>query len=457
MEQAQKKFGLLTTISMIVGIVIGSGIFFKTDDVLLATGGNVFLGVLTWIVASFGIIFGGLCVAQYARKNDAVGGLITYCEDAWGKTFGYLAGWFQVIFYFPALVAILSWVGAMYTGLVFGISDPFTLPIWIMAIVILLSFFLINVFHTKKAAYFQQVTMMIKIAALLILAVIGILFGSLTNLQVSVSPITTSTGLFSGIIACAFAFDGWFIAPSIAHEIKNPKKNLSLALVVAPIVILLIYVLYFVGINMILGPEQVLALGDASVGYILSQFFGSTGSRLVYIAVTLSVYGTINGIVLGYIRLPYSLAVRQEIFSHQTLAQLHPSLDIPIASAVFSCIASMIWLGLHYLSTIGFTIGFINFSNLEVDNLPITLTYIFYSALYIRLLLYGVRDRFKHPLQHLIFPTFALIGASLVLYGSISHGSGWKYMLISLCGILLGILVRPKKQYKMANSLYSKK
>ena len=64
-----KKFGLFTTIAMIVGIVVGSGIFFKTDDILFATQGSVLLGVVLWVVGAFGIIFGGLCVAEYAKRT----------------------------------------------------------------------------------------------------------------------------------------------------------------------------------------------------------------------------------------------------------------------------------------------------------------------------------------------------------------------------------------------------
>ena len=101
MENLQKrKFGLLTTTAMIVGIVIGSGIFFKTDNILAAVNGSVFLGVLAWALGGFGIVFGGLTIAVLAKRDENVGGLITYSELAWGKTWGYLAGWFQIFFYF---------------------------------------------------------------------------------------------------------------------------------------------------------------------------------------------------------------------------------------------------------------------------------------------------------------------------------------------------------------------
>jgi basic amino acid/polyamine antiporter, APA family len=122
-SQQQRKFGLLTTVAMIAGIVIGSGIFFKTDDILRAVEGNVLLSSLGWVLGAVGIIFGGLTIAQYAKKEDTVGGIITYSEMAWGKTLGYLAGWFQIMFYYPALVAIIAWVAASYILVLFGAPD----------------------------------------------------------------------------------------------------------------------------------------------------------------------------------------------------------------------------------------------------------------------------------------------------------------------------------------------
>jgi len=90
----KRKFGFLTTIAMIVGIVIGSGIFYRTDDILNAVGGDVLLGVVAFVIGGLGIVFGGLSIAALAKRDEHVGGVITYCEMVWGKQIGYLAGWF---------------------------------------------------------------------------------------------------------------------------------------------------------------------------------------------------------------------------------------------------------------------------------------------------------------------------------------------------------------------------
>ncbi len=156
MENQKQKFGLFTTISMIVGVVIGSGIFFKTDDILLASNGNIILGALLLVLGAVGIVFGGLCVSQYAKENSEAGGLITYAEMAWGKTLGYLSGWFQTIFYYPAIIAVLAWIAAIYTGHLFGISNPHDIRLWVITLLIIIISFTLNILNTKAAGKFQN-------------------------------------------------------------------------------------------------------------------------------------------------------------------------------------------------------------------------------------------------------------------------------------------------------------
>ncbi len=441
MNTQKEKFGLFTTLSMITGIVIGSGIFFKTDDVLRATGGSVALGAMLWIIAALGIVFGGLSVAEFAKKESKAGGLITYCEMAWGKSWGYLAGWFQTVLYFPAITAILCWVASVYIGLLFGITDPTDIRLWITSFILLSSFFIFNTFSTNKAGIFQNITLFIKVGSLLILASFGLFYGNVSNLTQVSTPVATGS-LFGGLVACAFAYDGWFVAPSVAHEIKNPKKNLSKALVLSPLLILSIYLAYFVGINAVLGPERIMELQDGSVGYILSSLMGDFGTKLVYILVSISILGTINGLVLGYIRQPYSLALRDEFFFANKVKQVNEKYDVPIYSSLIAYLISVLMLGFHALSVFGVKFWRLDFSYLQIDSIPIVLIYIFYVSLYV----YLIKTRKEHGLLGgLVFPTLAILGSMLVIYGGFSQPQAIIYLLISMVVIALGIVVRPKE------------
>ncbi|QIK85270.1 APC family permease [Erysipelothrix sp. HDW6B] len=441
-----KKFGLFTTIAMIVGIVVGSGIFFKTDDILFATQGSVLLGVVLWVVGAFGIIFGGLCVAEYAKRTSEAGGLIAYAELAWGKTMGYLSGWFQVVFYFPAIVAILSWICAIYIGLLFNITDPTDIRLWIITLTIIVATFVLNIFNRNQAGLFQNITLVIKIGALLGLALLGLVFGNPSNLAAPViEESRLNSGLFVGLIACAFSYDGWFVAPAIAHEIENPKKNLSKALIVAPIIILAIYLAYFIGINALLGPEQVMALGDGSVGYIAEMIFGPIGMKLVYLAVIISILGSVNGLILGYIRLPYSLAIRNRFPHSERYKTMNDHLGIPVASAWLAFGLVMLWLILHAMSVFQVTVGPLALSGLQIDSLPIVITYVFYSSLYVRTLYEELTRKRLGVLKGYVYPGLALLGASFVLYGGLTQPQSVAYFIISFMGIALGYVFMNKE------------
>lgn len=464
MENGQKrKFGLMTAISMIVGIVIGSGIFFKTDNILAAVGGSVTLGILAWVLGGIGIVFGTLTVSVLAKRDENVGGLITYCEMTWGKTVGYLAGWFQTLFYYPSLVAVLAWVAAMYISLLFGWTTPGTLfgvPVsglpawefpfsvneWTLSLGLMGIFYVLNIFKTLWAGKFQNISMVIKVAALIVLGLTGLTLGHPSTVVAGADLGLIGGGFFAALVPIAFAYDGWQVAPSIAHEIKNPKRNLPLALVFSPILIMVIYIAYFVGINAVLGPQRILELGDGAVSVFASQFFGEFGYRVVLVAVSISVMGTLNGLILAYIRLPYALALRNQLPGSKTLSKIDPKTDIPTVAALLSVGISVFWLLFHFATTTGVIyLGWSIFSGISIDEISIMLIYIFMVAIFAGVM----KDYFKHKvsskLEGLVYPSLAIIGALAALYGAFQSPMVALYLSLSVLVILAGLWVKPKK------------
>lgn len=442
----KRKFGFMTTIAMIVGIVIGSGIFYRTDDILKAVGGDVLLGVVAFIIGGLGIVFGGLSIAALAKRDEHVGGVITYCEMVWGKQIGYLAGWFQVFFYYPALVAVIAWVAAMYTSILFGFADPyFGDEVWVLTVTYLTVIFILNAIQTKAAGRFQSFAMIAKLGALAVLAIIGLAFGDPAGV-VGLGPVTTASGgLLFALVSTAFAYDGWQVAPSIAHEIKNPKRNLPLAFTVAPVVIMALYIAYFLGISAVVGPQEVIAQGNASVDVFAMQFFGAAGAKVLLVFVITSVLGTINGLTLGYIRLPYALALRKEFVASETFAKVSPKTDIPMASAYLTFVVSVFWLIIHFLTMNGAVVyGLSFFGGIDISNLPIVSIYVFYIVIYIGI----IKDFFVKKIgsiwEGVVFPVLAIVGAAVVVYGGFTDAKVGLYLIICFVGILAGFLFKPK-------------
>ncbi|HCF05480.1 MAG TPA: amino acid permease, partial [Desulfomicrobiaceae bacterium] len=121
MEQTlQKKFGLCTAIAMVVGIVIGSGVFFKAEKILVATGGDLLLGIYAWLLGGMIMISCAATFAVMATKYARVNGIVDYAEAALGRTYGYYVGLFMALIYYPTLTSVLAWVSARYTAVLFG-------------------------------------------------------------------------------------------------------------------------------------------------------------------------------------------------------------------------------------------------------------------------------------------------------------------------------------------------
>ena len=114
-NQLERKYGLFTAICMVVGIVIGSGVFFKTQTILTKTGGNMPLGILAWIIGGMIMLVCLLTFSFMSQKYERVNGIVDYAEATMGSRYGYCMGWFTATIYFPGMTSCLAWVSARYT------------------------------------------------------------------------------------------------------------------------------------------------------------------------------------------------------------------------------------------------------------------------------------------------------------------------------------------------------
>ncbi|GFH42177.1 amino acid permease [Lactococcus hodotermopsidis] len=428
-KQETRKFGLLMSIAMIIGIVIGSGIFFKADDILTQTNGNVLMGCLVLLVGALGIIFGGITMAEWAKITDDAGGLISYAEKAFGKFFAFLLGWFQAIVYFPALTAIIAFVAANYTISLFPKLALGQIGIWLLSLVYLLATYALNIFSSKMSEIFQTSAMFIKLVPLLLIAICGIIFGdpqAITSHTISLPIIMSSTG---AIVAVAFSYDGWTVAPSICHEIKNAKRNLPLALIISPLVILAVYVSYFVGISLMIGPDKIMQMGDLAFAAAAEKLFGTFGQKLMLVAVIISVLGTVNGLTVATIRAPYFLALRKELPQSEKIAKLHPKFNLSIPSVIISFIVVLAWLAIHFLSI---KVPVISKLQIDISSIPIVIMYVFYALLYVGVIIRTMKGLIHNKIVGILCPILAIFGALMILYGGLTASNAMIYIVVSL-------------------------
>lgn len=442
----KRRYGLFTAITMIIGVVIGSGIFFKADNVLGYTNGNVLLGIIIFVVAAIAIIFGCLTISQLATRTDKPGGLIAYTEEFVGIGPSCAFGWFQTFLYLPTLAAVVAWVAGIYISQLFGLEITLERTTMI-GLVCLTVLFIINTVSAKAGGYFQNASMIIKIIPLLIIALAGLFFGRPQELIsegiTGFGQATVTGGWLAAFAPIAFSFDGWIVATSICNEIKNSKRNLPLALTISPLVILLAYVLYFVGITALLGPDKILEQGDGSVFTAASMLFGNIGAKFILIFVVISVLGTVNGITLGFIRMPYSLALRNMIPGSKILKKENAKLaGMPLNSAIFAYLLSLVWLAIHYITQKNNMQG-------DVSEIAIGVSYLNYIVLYFAVMKLAKLGQIKSKIKGYLIPLLACVGSLVIISGSVTHPLFLYYFLVCFSIILAGFLYYRKNKSKV--------
>ena len=118
--QLERRYGLPTAICMVVGIVMGSGVFFKAEAVLQATGGDMALGVAAWLIVGAIMVVCTFTFSTLSSRYQKVNGVVDYAEAALGPVYGYYVGWFMAIIYYPTLTSVLAWLSARYFCVLLG-------------------------------------------------------------------------------------------------------------------------------------------------------------------------------------------------------------------------------------------------------------------------------------------------------------------------------------------------
>lgn len=419
MEKLTRKYGLLTAICMVVGTVIGSGVFFKAQNVLQATGGNMPLGIAAWAITGLIMI---ICSAQFAvmsTKYERVSGVVDYAEATCGKKYAYYLAWFMVNIYYPAMTSVLAWVSARYFGVILGwdITGPRTM---VLAGFFLVFSYAINALSPKIAGRFQVAATVIKLVPIALMAVVGSIAGlangvltqNFTTVVTEAVGGTMGSGLFAAVIATVFAYEGWIVATSINAELKNPKKNLPIALVIGSFIVTLAYILYYIGVAGGASNEVLMKDGATTA---FSNVFGAIGGTFLNICIVISCLGTLNGLMLGTTRGMYAIADRDEGPKPEMFSQVDKATNMTSNSAVWGLFVCAAWLLYFYGANLSPDGGWFGPFNFDSSELPIVTIYAFYIPMFIMWMKkekdLGIGKRFVLPILSMIACGFMIFAA----------------------------------------------
>ena len=460
----EKRYGLLTAISMVVGIVIGSGVFFKAQTILEKTGGNMPLGIIAWLSGGFIMLISALAFSFMATKYEKVNGIVDYAEATAGSKYAYFVGWFLSVIYYPTLTSVLAWASARYTVvLIQSVYPQFGAEIissgavlsssaagpecMAIALFYLVASYSLNALSPKLAGYFQVSATVIKLVPLLLMACGGIIFGlsngilaqNFTTLP-DIQSEQPANPLLGAIISAVFAYEGWIVATGINAELKNAKKNLPIALTAGSVIVILVYVLYFIGLAG--GASNAQLIKDGASAAFKNVFGGAVGAALNGFVV-ISCLGTLNGLMLGCTRGIYSLAARGEGFSPKTFSQIDKATNMPGNSAIIGLLLSAAWFLYFYGSNLAADKWFGAFC-FDSSELPIISLYGLYIPIFI---MFMKKAKDLNIVKRIIIPSLALLGSIFMIFAAfLSHRMEALYYLIIFAVImLLGVPFSRKK------------
>lgn len=421
-NQLNKRYGLFTAICMVVGIVIGSGVFFKAQDILNYTGGNMLIGILAWVIGGVVMIICAFNFANFATKYSKVNGVVDYAEAIIGKRYAYMIGWFLSTIYFPAMTAVLAWVSARYTILLFKPDADITSGLCMaLGAFYLCLFYAINMLSPKIAGKLEVSATVIKLIPIALIVIIGTICGLVNGNTTGAFASSFQAGggdfesVFAGIAAASFAYEGWIIATSINAELKNPKRDLPRALVIGTIIIMAVYILYFIGLT---GGATVEVLMEKGATVAIKNLLGSVGGTIVNALIVISCLGTLNGLMIACPRSFYSLAVRECGPVPKTFSSVDKETNMPSNAGALALLFCGLWYFYFYGANLTTPIfGVFSFDSSE---LPIITIYALYIPMFI---MFIIKEGKKNIFKNIVMPILAILASLFMVFVAVyAHG-----------------------------------
>ena len=334
----QRVLGLRELVLIVVGTVIGSGIFIVPATVLQQTSGKVGPAMLVWLIAGILSLLGALTYGELGAMNPEAGGLYVYIRDAFGELPAFLYGWTLFFVISAGSVATLAVASADYVGQFIPLS-PLGARIVALAIIALVA--AVNVRGTDDSAKLQDWSTLIKAAAIILLSIAMLsIGGGLSHAAGHVWPDSLKPSLLTGIglamIGVLWAYEGWQYVTFSAGETRDPQRTFPRGIIVGTALTIGIYMLANLAYIAALGPEAATAsprIAADAVGATL----GPVWAKLIAATILLSMFSAANGLTLTAPRVYYAMA-RDGIFFRR-LAEVHPKFGTP----AFAVVASSVW------------------------------------------------------------------------------------------------------------------
>lgn len=351
----KKEISLFGGVSILGGIMVGSGIFYLGSYVLMRTGMSPGLALLSWILGGLVSLLGGICYAELGASDPRSGGLTVYLSEAYSPMVGFLGGFNSWLIGGPGSIAALAIALPSALTIIIPLGEW---TVKILAIFLIIALTIVNYFGVKFGSKLQNLSMIAKLIPIGIIMILGLLFGKVSP-DLSLIPKTADASFGSiismvafAVVASLWAYEGWTNLNTVAEEVKNPKKNLPLAIIISILSITALYTLFNYSIYKVIPIDEIESLISNNQYYLgtyaAEKLLGNTGSILVVIGMVVAMFGALNGCILAFPRMYYAMSEQGHFF--ESFKKLHPVYKVPYAPLIVQCVISILLVLLRNLN-----------------------------------------------------------------------------------------------------------
>lgn len=334
----KREINLMQATLLVVGIVIGSGVFFKPSSVFKNSGAPG-LGILAWIVGCIITVAGALTIAEIGSAIPKAGGLFVYLRELYGEKYAFLLGWVQTLIYYPGVSAALAVVFATQCTSFINLSPAGQKAVAIGLIIFLT---IVNLISTKFGAKFAAVFTIGKLIPIAVIIVCGFAMGKVHEFTPMTTSASTGAGFGAALLGVLFAYEGWVAVANMAEEMKNPAKDLPKAIVVGLIIITIAYL----GVN--LAIINTMSVADVAASKKVASdaaviLFGPVGEKLIAAGILISITGCLSAFIMTGARIPYAMAIDNIFVFKSFFRKLTERQAIPANALIFESILACIY------------------------------------------------------------------------------------------------------------------
>jgi len=332
----RRELGLLDTTSVVIGAIIGVGIFFTPRDVAVIAG-SVPVALGLWVLGGVIAALGAVTFAELGRRYPRAGGQYDVLRDAWGSLIGFLYVFCNLTAIQAGSCAVIAVICAENLARAVGVLDPPPTQVLIGAVLLIVGLSAANAVGVRQGARIQNLTTVAKLVTLA--TVIGVaLLGPVAPVAASPPPAMPSAGLLAGLLPAMFAYGGWQQALWMGGEVRDPDRHLPRGILLGVGAVILVYVGSAWAWFELLGFEGV--VGSNALAFDAGQaVWGPVGGRVVAGAVAVSAFGVLNAQFLTGPRLVWALAADGRFF--RLFAGVHPTFATPVPAILLLAALSL--------------------------------------------------------------------------------------------------------------------